>query len=159
MTLLGVSCDVRGGRGLKLGPVQKGGCREFGRRSQICRSAQNTPPRAADADAHISATAGAISTKIEPTVRFLSSLDRTHHRRRSPFVATVVLRRPALQRIAGPPTPTTNESPQGKNPAASCPSNRDGDYSNIYTCLNGSKASSYCKFNIMPPTLEDYLEL
>ena len=158
MTLLGVSCDVRGGRGLKLGPVQKGGCREFGRRSQICRSLKILPPEL-PTPTPFSATAGAISTKIEPTVRFLSSLDRTHHRRRSPFVATVVLRRPALQRIAGPPTPTTNESPQGKNPAASCPSNRDGDYSNIYTCLNGSKASSYCKFNIMPPTLEDYLEL
>jgi hypothetical protein len=31
--------------------------------------------------------------------------------------------------------------------------------SNIYTCLNGNKASSYAKFNILPPTLEDYLEL
>ena len=44
VTLLGVSCDVRGGRGLKLGPVQKGGCREFGRRSQICRSLKILPP-------------------------------------------------------------------------------------------------------------------
>ncbi len=28
--------------------------------------------------------------------------------------------------------------------------------SNIYTCLNGNKASSYMKFDIMPPTLEEY---
>ncbi len=30
--------------------------------------------------------------------------------------------------------------------------------SNIYTCLNGNKASSYMKFNVMLPTLEDYME-
>lgn len=31
--------------------------------------------------------------------------------------------------------------------------------SNIYTCLNGNAASSYRKFNIMPPTLHEYLHL
>ena len=31
--------------------------------------------------------------------------------------------------------------------------------SNIYTCLNGNAASSYRKFNVMPPTLHEYLHL
>lgn len=31
--------------------------------------------------------------------------------------------------------------------------------SNIYTCLNGNKASSYMKFNCIPPPLDDYLRL
>jgi hypothetical protein len=29
--------------------------------------------------------------------------------------------------------------------------------SNCYTCVNGNKASSYKKFKINPPVLEDYL--
>ena len=57
------------------------------------------PNRAADADAHISTTAGAISTKIEPTVRVRSFIDRLCHRRRSLSIATAALRR-QLQRIA-----------------------------------------------------------
>jgi len=31
--------------------------------------------------------------------------------------------------------------------------------SNIYTCLNGNKASSHQKFNLQPSSLEKYLEL
>ena len=31
--------------------------------------------------------------------------------------------------------------------------------SNIYTCLNGNKASSHMKFNCPPPSLDDYLQL
>ena len=30
---------------------------------------------------------------------------------------------------------------------------------NIYTCLNGNKASSHMKFNCPPPPLDDYLQL
>jgi len=30
---------------------------------------------------------------------------------------------------------------------------------NIYTCVNGNKASSYMKFNFPPPSLDDYLQL
>ncbi len=30
---------------------------------------------------------------------------------------------------------------------------------NIYVCLNGNKASSYTKFNCLPPKLKDYLAL
>jgi hypothetical protein len=45
-------------------------------------------PKAADADAHISATAQRISTKIEPIVAGGSPLVHMHRRRRSPFTAT-----------------------------------------------------------------------
>lgn len=31
--------------------------------------------------------------------------------------------------------------------------------SNIYVCLNGSKAASYQKFKCMPPSLDEYLRL
>jgi hypothetical protein len=45
-------------------------------------------PKAADADAHISATARRISTKIEPIVAGGSPLIHPYHRRRSPSTAT-----------------------------------------------------------------------
>jgi hypothetical protein len=31
--------------------------------------------------------------------------------------------------------------------------------SNCYTCVNGNKTSSYNKFKINPPVLENYLQL
>jgi hypothetical protein len=45
-------------------------------------------PKAADADAHISATARRISTKIEPIIAGGSPLVHPHRRRRSPSTAT-----------------------------------------------------------------------
>jgi hypothetical protein len=64
------------------------------------------PLRAADADAHISATVGRISPKIEPIVQQGPSLDHPHHRRRSTYTAMVVLsRHPNHRRCEGKNTP------------------------------------------------------
>ena len=58
-------------------------------------SEKYSPPRAADADTHISTTAGAILTKIEPTVWVRSS--------RSPSIANAPSTILRLQRIAAAP--------------------------------------------------------
>jgi len=51
------------------------------------------PLKPPNADAHISATVGPIDPKFEPNVRQQPSLDHPCHRRRSPSIATVALRR------------------------------------------------------------------